>query len=760
MRYRMVTRLGRGGMGDVWRADDLMLETPVALKLIRSTSQAGRERLLQEVRLARRVTHPSVVRVFDVGEAEDEVFFSMELVEGQDLASVLRHAGRLAPARVVEIARQLCARAAGGARRGRAPPRSEAGQRAGRSAGPRPHHRLRHRRPGRRARRPHHRRDAALHGARAAPRRRHAHAADRPLRAGGHALRAAHRPASGAAAVRATARWCRRRCSRLASTRRSRTSSCGALSTLPGGRPASAAAFAAALPGDEPEVHALRGVIATAASAIVLDAHVVGVRSPASLALLAALAGVPRPTRVGRAHQLRHHRPRRLRQHHQRAAVRRRPQGRAGDRPRAVAVPQGVPGQPRPGNAAPDGAPAGLADHARGGPRDRGARALQGDDFGLDRQPGPQLRADARSHQRPERRRHGTRAGRGPQQGRGADGARRCGGEPARAARRVVGVGDPVRRAAAQGHHPVARGAARLRAGARQRQQRLDRGESDPAPAARHRARPRLRAGAGRALRRLRQHQPDGAGAGLFEARVRPARPRQRARALLHLVALLPRRDAGLGQGARPGPRVDRRLPARDVRVQRARPGRRAPRPAPAKPRRRCARRSSSTRASCRRRATSATTCSGRASSRRPRRTSRQSIAAGVDYHRGVPRRLPRLAAAGRRGGDGEVSRGRPQDRRRARHGQLGRASGGVLRAARGGARRRRCRAAAGAAAEFQGMGRSVHGRGRRDPRDRRALRRGASIGARGARVEPRHPDARHQRPRARLVRRRRRRWS
>ena len=108
MRYRMVTRLGKGGMGDVWRADDLMLETPVALKLIRSTSQAGRERLLQEVRLARRVTHPAVVRVFDVGEADDEVFFSMELVEGQDLAAVLKHAGRLAPGRVVEIARQLC----------------------------------------------------------------------------------------------------------------------------------------------------------------------------------------------------------------------------------------------------------------------------------------------------------------------------------------------------------------------------------------------------------------------------------------------------------------------------------------------------------------------------------------------------------------------------------------------------------------------------------------------------------------------------
>src|SRR5690606_14006160 len=75
----------------------------------RSTSRAGRERLLQEVRLARQVTHPAVVRVFDVGEADDEVFFSMEFVEGQDLATVLRHAGRLAPSRVVDIARQLCA---------------------------------------------------------------------------------------------------------------------------------------------------------------------------------------------------------------------------------------------------------------------------------------------------------------------------------------------------------------------------------------------------------------------------------------------------------------------------------------------------------------------------------------------------------------------------------------------------------------------------------------------------------------------------
>ena len=107
-RYRMVTRLGRGGMGDVWRADDLVLETPVALKLIRSTSAEARAAILNEVRLARRITHPGICRVFDVGEADDGVFFSMELVGGEDLATLLRRVGRLPSERVREIGRELC----------------------------------------------------------------------------------------------------------------------------------------------------------------------------------------------------------------------------------------------------------------------------------------------------------------------------------------------------------------------------------------------------------------------------------------------------------------------------------------------------------------------------------------------------------------------------------------------------------------------------------------------------------------------------
>ena len=107
-RYRMIARIGRGGMGDVWRADDLVLGTPVALKLIHSAGTEARRQIIHEVRLARQITHPAVCRVFDVGEDQGRVFLSMELVEGEDLATLLKHAGRLPSEKVVDIARQLC----------------------------------------------------------------------------------------------------------------------------------------------------------------------------------------------------------------------------------------------------------------------------------------------------------------------------------------------------------------------------------------------------------------------------------------------------------------------------------------------------------------------------------------------------------------------------------------------------------------------------------------------------------------------------
>src|SRR5688572_12470415 len=108
-RYRMIARIGRGGMGDVWRADDLVLNTPVALKLLYSTEPVDRSRILNEVRLARQITHPAVCRVFDVGEAPGGVvFYSMELVNGEDLAVFGSRVGRLPSEKVVDIARQLC----------------------------------------------------------------------------------------------------------------------------------------------------------------------------------------------------------------------------------------------------------------------------------------------------------------------------------------------------------------------------------------------------------------------------------------------------------------------------------------------------------------------------------------------------------------------------------------------------------------------------------------------------------------------------
>jgi hypothetical protein len=110
-RYRIVSALGGGGMGEVYRADDLRLGQAVALKFLRShlAADAGRlARLRGEVRLARQVSHANVCRVYDLEESDGQAFLTMEFIDGQDLAGLLRQAGRLPEERGVEIARQLC----------------------------------------------------------------------------------------------------------------------------------------------------------------------------------------------------------------------------------------------------------------------------------------------------------------------------------------------------------------------------------------------------------------------------------------------------------------------------------------------------------------------------------------------------------------------------------------------------------------------------------------------------------------------------
>ena len=111
-RYRIVALLGRGGMGEVYRADDLTLGQPVALKFLpeeAAKDPALLERFRGEVRISRKVSHPNVCRVYDVGEVDGQTFFTMEYVDGEDLASLLRRIGRLPNDKAIDIARQLCA---------------------------------------------------------------------------------------------------------------------------------------------------------------------------------------------------------------------------------------------------------------------------------------------------------------------------------------------------------------------------------------------------------------------------------------------------------------------------------------------------------------------------------------------------------------------------------------------------------------------------------------------------------------------------
>ena len=111
-RYRVVSLLGRGGMGEVYRANDLLLGQTVALKFLPAQWTSHEETLARfrnEVRIARQISHPNVCRVYDIGEAEGSTYLSMEYVDGEDLASLLRRIGRLPQDKALEIARQLCA---------------------------------------------------------------------------------------------------------------------------------------------------------------------------------------------------------------------------------------------------------------------------------------------------------------------------------------------------------------------------------------------------------------------------------------------------------------------------------------------------------------------------------------------------------------------------------------------------------------------------------------------------------------------------
>jgi tetratricopeptide (TPR) repeat protein/predicted Ser/Thr protein kinase len=110
-RYKVIRLLGVGGMGAVYRVHDRELDRDVALKLIRgeiANSPETLERFKREIQLSSKVTHRNVLRVFDLGQTEGIRYLTMEYVEGDDLAGLLKREKRVPIARTLTIFRQIC----------------------------------------------------------------------------------------------------------------------------------------------------------------------------------------------------------------------------------------------------------------------------------------------------------------------------------------------------------------------------------------------------------------------------------------------------------------------------------------------------------------------------------------------------------------------------------------------------------------------------------------------------------------------------
>src|SRR6202453_1521371 len=110
-RDKILSLLGEGGMGAVYKAKDVELSRLVALKVIRpdlARNRAILDRFKQELILATQVTHRNVVRIYDLGEAEGIKFITMEYVEGEDLATILHKRVKLPPREAVALIEQVC----------------------------------------------------------------------------------------------------------------------------------------------------------------------------------------------------------------------------------------------------------------------------------------------------------------------------------------------------------------------------------------------------------------------------------------------------------------------------------------------------------------------------------------------------------------------------------------------------------------------------------------------------------------------------
>src|SRR3984885_5378312 len=109
-RYELHELIGEGTFGRVYRGYDRRLARPVAIKVIKpwwAEDPEGAESFEREAQLLARVSDPGIVQIFDVGQAEEGLYYVAELVDGESLADRLR-SGRLPPAQACEIAKQLC----------------------------------------------------------------------------------------------------------------------------------------------------------------------------------------------------------------------------------------------------------------------------------------------------------------------------------------------------------------------------------------------------------------------------------------------------------------------------------------------------------------------------------------------------------------------------------------------------------------------------------------------------------------------------
>jgi serine/threonine-protein kinase len=110
--YRIEEKIGRGGMGVVYRAEHLNLRRRAAIKIIApdlAEASGFRERFNREARIAAALQHPNIVTVYDAGEEDGLLYLAMQYIQGNDLSAVLRAQGRLRPYRALDVCRQVAA---------------------------------------------------------------------------------------------------------------------------------------------------------------------------------------------------------------------------------------------------------------------------------------------------------------------------------------------------------------------------------------------------------------------------------------------------------------------------------------------------------------------------------------------------------------------------------------------------------------------------------------------------------------------------